>query len=99
MCFLALCHPFIGMADAATPRTCNTAEQAIEVAGDILPYVYPDFRTQAQEWKPVIELEDLKTQQYWVVTFLPAGNTILGGGPKIALSRPSCHVLEIREIS
>ena len=92
----AICF-FAANANAAPPRICESKEQAIAVAKDILSYVYLEFQPERQAWKPIAELEDLKTSQYWIITYVPSGSTTLGGGPKIALSKPDCHVLAIRE--
>jgi hypothetical protein len=88
---------FIEATNAAPSRICENKEQAIEVANDILSYVYPDFHPKSQGWKPIVELQDLKTWKYWKVEYLPSSKTIQGGSPKIAISKPGCHVLEIGE--
>ena len=92
----AICF-FTANANAAPLRSCASREQALAVAKDILAYVYLEFQPERQAWRPIVELEDVKTWQYWVITYVPSGSTTLGGGPKIALSKPDCHVLEIRE--
>ena len=66
----------------------------MNVAKDILSYVYPNFSSMHPDWELAGDLKEYKALQFWVVTYV-GPNTVVGGAPVIALSRRECHVMKI----